>query len=75
MFKLGGKKLKKKFLIDFFKKHFPGFLSLIPFTILVITLFYELWKIERPAACILLPYVIWLGYDLIWTYHLWRLNE
>src|SRR5690606_2181072 len=44
---------------------FLGFTSLIPFTILVFALFYELWKTDRMSAWILLPYAIWLGYDLV----------
>lgn len=54
---------------------FAGFIGLIPFTIIVIFLFIILWKFQKRTAWILLPYVIWLGYDLVWTYNLWILNK
>lgn len=54
---------------------FAGFIGLIPFTLLVIALFIKLWKFKQKTAWVLFPYVIWLGYDLIWTYQLWILNK
>lgn len=54
---------------------FAGFIGLIPFTLLVMVLFIKLWKFKQKTAWILLPYLIWLGYDLIWTYQLWKLNQ
>lgn len=54
---------------------FAGFVGLIPFTLIVIVLFIRLWKFQKQTAWILLPYLIWLGYDLIWTYSLWKLNK
>lgn len=54
---------------------FAGFIGLIPFTLLVVILFVKLWKFQQRTAWILLPYVIWLGYDLVWTYSLWILNK
>ncbi len=52
-----------------------GFLALIPFTFIVISLFYTLRKFDRIAAWVLFPYLLWLAYDLIWTYNLWVLNK
>ncbi len=52
-----------------------GFLGLIPFTAVVIVLFFTLFRYERNASWILFPYLLWLGYDLIWTYSLWQLNH
>ncbi len=54
---------------------FAGFIGLLPFIILVVVLFIRLWKFQKRTAWILLPYVIWLGYDLVWTYYLWILNK
>lgn len=54
---------------------YAGFIGLIPFTLIVVVLFIRLWKFQKKTACILLPYLIWLGYDLIWTYNLWILNK
>lgn len=52
-----------------------GFIGLIPFTLLVSILFIQLWKFQKKTAWILLPYVFWLGYDLVWAYRLWMLNR
>ncbi|TXD80706.1 tryptophan-rich sensory protein [Subsaximicrobium wynnwilliamsii] len=54
---------------------YAGFIGLIPFTLIVVVLFVRLWKFQQRTAWILLPYVIWLGYDIIWTYNLWILNK
>jgi tryptophan-rich sensory protein len=53
---------------------FLAFISLIPFSILVFLLFIKLKKIDKKSALILTPYLIWLIYDLSWTYYLWKLN-
>jgi len=54
---------------------FSAFAGLIPFTILVVVLFKKLWTFQRTTAWILFPYLLWLGYDLIWIYNLWQLNK
>lgn len=52
-----------------------AFVGLIPFIILVIALFVKLWRYQRTTAWILFPYLLWLGYDILWTYNLWILNR
>ena len=51
-----------------------GFLGiavfLAPLTALVVTL----RTYERVSAWLLVPYYLWVLYDLAWTYELWRLN-
>ncbi len=54
---------------------FAGFIGLLPFVILVIILFISLLKYKKSIAWILLPYLIWLIYDLFWAYDLWILNK
>ena len=51
-----------------------AFISLIPFTLLVLFLFLKLNNLDKKASFILLPYLMWIGYDLFWTYYLWKLN-
>lgn len=51
-----------------------AFLGLLPFSLVVAALFFVLWRWQRTTARILLPYLIWLVYDLLWTYQLWQLN-
>ncbi len=54
---------------------FAGFLGVLaflaPLTIFQITLFL----VERVSAWLVLVYVLWvIGYDIPWSYRLWRLN-
>jgi translocator protein len=43
---------------------------LVPLTALVVAL----RTYERVSAWLLVPYYLWVLYDLAWTYELWRLN-
>jgi translocator protein len=43
---------------------------LVPLTVLIVVL----RKYERFSAGLLVPYYVWVLYDLAWTYALWRLN-
>ncbi|MGB0175732.1 MAG: TspO/MBR family protein [Owenweeksia sp.] len=52
-----------------------GFTGLFPFTALVVVLFVKLLRSDRLSAWVLLPYLLWLVYDLIWAYYLWQLNS
>ncbi len=43
--------------------------------LLVVTgLLALLLRRDRTAALLLVPYVLWLGWDLVWNWELWRLN-
>lgn len=42
---------------------------------LVLTLLLILWRQDRVSALLLVPYVLWVSYDLIWNWELWRLNR
>ncbi|MBM7553012.1 tryptophan-rich sensory protein [Thalassobacillus pellis] len=53
---------------------FLGFISLIPFSIVVGLLAFVLRKVDRLSYRILLPYLFWLGYDLLWAYGLYMRN-
>ncbi|NEN25248.1 tryptophan-rich sensory protein [Cryomorpha ignava] len=52
-----------------------AFFGLIPFTILVLVLYIRLLKFQKITAWILFPYLIWLVYDILWTYNLWIMNK
>ena len=43
---------------------------LVPLTLLIVVL----RRYERFSAGLLVPYYVWVLYDLAWTYALWRLN-
>lgn len=51
-----------------------SFFGLLGFIVLTIALYRLVRQIDRRSAAILLPYVIWLGYDVVWAEELWRLN-
>ncbi|MDZ5784599.1 TspO/MBR family protein [Marinococcus luteus] len=53
---------------------FLGFIGLIPFTLVVGLLAYTLKKIDVFSFSILLPYILWLLYDLIWAFSLYMQN-
>jgi tryptophan-rich sensory protein len=51
-----------------------GFLGILVFLALLTVLMAALGKSERYSAVLLVPYYLWVLYDLAWTYELWRLN-
>ena len=51
-----------------------GFLGIAVFLVPLTALIVALRRHERFSAGLLLPYYLWVLYDLVWTYALWRLN-
>ena len=51
-----------------------GFLGILGFLALLTALIAALRRYERFSAVLLVPYYLWVLYDLAWTYGLWRLN-
>jgi benzodiazapine receptor len=51
-----------------------GFLGILGFRALLTALIAALRRYERFSAVLLVPYYLWVLYDLAWTYGLWRLN-
>ena len=51
-----------------------GFLGMAVFVALLTALVAVLLRYERVSAVLLVPYYLWVLYDLAWTYELWRLN-
>jgi tryptophan-rich sensory protein len=49
--------------------------GMIGFALITVVLYRVLRRLDQPTARMLLPYLIWLGYDLVWAYELWRLNR
>lgn len=52
-----------------------GFFGMIGYVLLTLRLYRLLHRLDPPAARILRPYVGWLGYDLVYSFELWRLNR
>jgi len=51
-----------------------GFLGIAVFLVALTALIVALRRYERFSAWLLVPYYLWVLYDLAWTYALWRLN-
>ena len=51
-----------------------GFLGIAVFLVPLTALVVALRTYERVSAWLLLPYYLWVLYDLAWAYELWRLN-
>jgi translocator protein len=51
-----------------------GFLGMVVFLALLTALTAALLRYERFSAGLLVPYYLWVLYDLAWTYQLWKLN-
>jgi benzodiazapine receptor len=51
-----------------------GFLGILAFLAFLTALVVALLRHERFSAGLLVPYYMWVLYDLAWTYQLWRLN-
>ena len=51
-----------------------GFLGIVVFLVLLTALVAALLRYERFSAVLVVPYYLWVLYDLAWTYELWRLN-
>jgi len=51
-----------------------AFFGLLPFVPIVMWFSYLLYLYDRKSFWIFSPYLLWLGYDILWTYQLWRMN-
>jgi len=51
-----------------------SFLAFPPYAVLTLALGTTLWVVDRLAAVVLLPYLLYLIYATWWGYRLWRLN-
>jgi translocator protein len=52
-----------------------GFLGMLLFAPIVVALWLALWRAGRRVEWLALtPYLLWVGYDIAWTFEVWRLN-
>ena len=52
-----------------------GFVGIAVFLVALTALIVALHRYERFSARLLVPYYLWVLYDLAWTYALWSLNR
>jgi tryptophan-rich sensory protein len=48
---------------------------MIAYAVLALRLLRALSRVDPHSARFLMPYMAWLGYDLVYAYELWRLNR
>lgn len=52
-----------------------AFLTLIPYTLVALALLVTLMKLDRGAAWVFSPYVLYLVYANVWGYGVWQANS
>lgn len=57
-----------------FKKPFLGLLVILTLFILLIFTYKWFKIVSKPAAYLLIPYLIWIGYATALNFEIWRLN-
>ena len=57
------------------KDLWASFLAFIPYSLIAVALAAVLMFIDRTAALLLTPYLLYLVYALWWSYRLWSLNR
>ena len=51
-----------------------GLITIVVLDVLVIGTIYAAWKVDRFAAALLLPYLLWIGYATALSVEIFRLN-
>jgi len=51
-----------------------GFLGTAALAALVLPLVLGLARRDRISSLLLVPYLLWVGFDLVWSWRLWQLN-
>ena len=51
-----------------------GFVGMLLFAPIVVALWLLWWARRRVEWLALTPYLVWVGYDVAWTFEVWRLN-
>lgn len=51
-----------------------GFISLVIYTGVAVALYFSLRVADVTASYALIPYLLWLLYDIAWIYGIWRMN-
>jgi tryptophan-rich sensory protein len=51
------------------------YISLFPFTAILLFLYVQLLQTDKISSWVLLPYIIWLIYDFYYLHALWKLNK
>lgn len=56
------------------KSPYYAFLEIIILWLLIITIVFRFWRIDRRAAYLLAPYLLWVSFASFLNYTIWQLN-
>lgn len=62
------------FLFFGLENPFLAFVDIIVLWLMIAALTFFFWKISKPAAVLLIPYLAWVSFAGILNYFIWRLN-
>jgi len=51
-----------------------GFIGMVIFLPLTLVALFQFWKVDKVSFWIFSLYVLWVVYDIIWIYLLWKMN-
>ena len=51
------------------------YISLFPFTLILLVLYIQLLQTDKISSWVLLPYMLWLIYDFYYLHSMWKLNK
>lgn len=57
-----------------FKQIFGGLIIIFLLFIAILSTILQFYKISKPAALLLIPYLIWVGFASVLNFYIWRLN-
>ena len=62
--------------IIFFGLHSPGgaLVEIVFLWLAILATIFAFYKISKPAACLLLPYILWVSFASYLNYTIWVLN-
>lgn len=60
----------------FFAAHSPvlGLINIVPQWLLILATIAAAWRVDRLAAAVLVPLLLWVGYASALNFEIWRLN-
>ncbi|MGA4643837.1 TspO/MBR family protein [Limisphaera sp. 4302-co] len=61
----------------FFGLHWPGaaFAEIVLLWLAIVATIVTFWRVQRRAAALLIPYLVWVSFAAVLNFTLWRLNR
>lgn len=63
--------------IIFFGLHLPlaAFIDILLLMAMILLTFWKFFRVSKPGAILLLPYILWVSFASVLNFQLWRLNR